>query len=403
MPSGEADHQAISRRVAAISESATLALDRRVKELRAAGSDVISFAAGDPDFDTPQVVVEAAARACRDPRLHHYTPAAGLPELRQAVALQTGRRDGVELGPEQVLITNGTKQAVAHAFTLLLDPGDEVLVPSPYWVSFPEAIALAGGRAVAVPTTEATGFRVSPDDLDRHLTPRTKALLFVSPSNPTGSVYRREQMLAIGRWALDHGLWVVCDEIYDHFTYDGADFNSLPAVVPELQPRALRLNGVAKAYSMTGWRVGWLVGPRSTVEAAANLQSHVCGNISNISQLAALAALEHGRPALEEMRAAFIRRRLAMLDLMDQLPGFECPAPEGAFYLFPSVRGVLGRELGGQRVETSAELAAVLLEEARIAVVPGEAFGAPGYVRFSYALADQDLAEGMARLLRLLG
>ncbi len=403
MPSGEADHQAISRRVAAISESATLALDRRVKELRAAGSDVISFAAGEPDFDTPQVVVEAAARACRDPRLHHYTPAAGLPELRQAVALQTGRRDGVELGPEQVLITNGTKQAVSHAFTLLLDPGDEVLVPSPYWVSFPEAIALAGGRAVAVPTTEATGFRVSPDDLDRHLTPRTKALLFVSPSNPTGSVYRREQMLAIGRWALDHGLWVVCDEIYDHFTYDGADFNSLPAVVPELQPRALRLNGVAKAYSMTGWRVGWLVGPRSTVEAAANLQSHVCGNISNISQLAALAALEHGRPALEEMRAAFIRRRLAMLDLMDQLPGFECPAPEGAFYLFPSVRGVLGRELGGQRVETSAELAAVLLEEARIAVVPGEAFGAPGYVRFSYALADQDLAEGMARLLRLLG
>ncbi len=403
MPSGEADHQAISRRVAAISESATLALDRRVKELRAAGSDVISFAAGEPDFDTPQVVVEAAARACHDPRLHHYTPAAGLPELRQAVARQTGRRDGLDLFPEQVLITNGTKQAVAHAFTVLLDPGDEVLVPSPYWVTFPEAIALAGGRAVPVPTTEATGFRVSPGDLDQHLTPRTKALLFVSPSNPTGSVYRREQMLAIGRWALDHGLWVVCDEIYDHFTYDGAEFNSLPAVVPELAGRALRLNGVAKAYSMTGWRVGWMVGPRSTVEAAANLQSHVCGNISNISQLAALAALEHGAPALEEMRAAFARRRSAMLAYMDRVPGFECPAPEGAFYLFPSVRGALGREIGGHRVDTSAELAAVLLEEARVAVVPGEAFGAPGYVRFSYALADQDLAEGMARLLRLLG
>ncbi len=403
MPSGEADHQAISRRVAAISESATLALDRRVKELRAAGNDVISFAAGEPDFDTPQVVVEAAARACRDPRLHHYTPAAGLPELREAVAFQTGRRDGLEVLPEQVLITSGTKQAVAHAFTLLLDPGDEVLVPSPYWVSFPEAIALAGGRPVPVPTTEATGFRVKPEDLDRHLTPRTKALLFVSPSNPTGSVYGKEEMQAIGRWAVDHGVWVVCDEIYDHFTYDRAEFNSLPVVVPELQPRSLRLNGVAKAYAMTGWRVGWLVGPRTTVEAAANLQSHVCGNISNISQLAALAALEQATPALQEMRAAFARRRLAMLEYMDRVPGFECPAPEGAFYLFPSVGGVLGREIGGQRVRTSAELAAVLLEQARIAVVPGEAFGAPGHVRFSYALADQDLAEGMARLLRLLG
>ncbi|MGC8474120.1 MAG: pyridoxal phosphate-dependent aminotransferase, partial [Candidatus Dormibacteria bacterium] len=372
-------------------------------ELRAAGNDVISFAAGEPDFDTPQVVVEAAARACRDPRMHHYTPAAGLPELREAVAFQTGRRDGLDVLPEQVLITNGTKQAVAHAFTLLLDPGDEVLVPSPYWVSFPETIALAGGRPVPIPTTEATGFRVTPDDLDRHLTPRTKALLFVSPSNPTGSVYRREQMLAIGRWAADHGVWVVCDEIYDHFTYDRAEFNSLPVVVPELQSRALRLNGVAKAYSMTGWRVGWLVGPRPMVEAAANLQSHVCGNISNISQLAALAALEKAAPAVEEMRAAFARRRMAMLEYMDRVPGFECPAPEGAFYLFPSVRGALGRAIGGQRVESSAELAAVLLEQARIAVVPGEAFGAPGHVRFSYALADQDLAEGMARLLRLLG
>ena len=403
MPSGETDHQAISRRAAAISESATLALDRRVKELRAAGSDVISFAAGEPDFATPLVVVEAAARACRDPRWHHYTPAAGLPELRQAVASHTGRRDGLELVPEQVLITNGTKQAVAHAFTLLLDPGDEVLVPSPYWVSFPEAIALAGGRAVPVPTSEATGFRVTPEDLDRHLTPRTKALLFVSPSNPTGSVYRREQMLAIGRWAVDHELWVVCDEIYDQFTYDGAEFNSLPAVVPELQSRALLLNGVAKAYSMTGWRVGWLVGPRTTVEAAANLQSHVCGNISNISQVAALAALEEGASAAAEMRTAFARRRSAMLEYMDRAPGFECPAPEGAFYLFPSVRGALGRMIGGQIVETSAQLAAVLLEQARIAVVPGEAFNAPGYLRFSYALADQDLAEGMARLLRLLG
>ena len=403
MPSGEADHQAISRRVAAISESATLALDRRVKELRAAGNDVISFAAGEPDFNTPQVVVEAAARACRDPRLHHYTPAAGLPELREAVASLTGRRDGLQVVAEQVLITNGTKQAVAHAFTLLLDPGDEVLVPTPYWVSFPEAIALAGGRPVPVPTTEATGFRVRPEDLDRYLTPRTKALLFVSPSNPTGSVYGKEEMRAIGRWAVGRGLWVVCDEIYDHFTYDSAEFNSLPVVVPELQPRALRLNGVAKAYAMTGWRVGWLVGPRATVEAAANLQSHVCGNISNISQRAALAALEQAAPAVLEMRAAFARRRMAMLEYMDRVPGFECPAPGGAFYLFPSVRGALGREIGGQKVGTSAELAAVLLEQARIAVVPGEAFGAPGHVRFSYALADQDLAEGMARLLRLLG
>ncbi len=402
MPGRGPANLGISTRVAAISESATISLDRRVKELRAKGENLISFAAGEPDFPTPEVVVEAAMRACRDPRAHHYTAPAGLSELRQAVAMKTRRDSGLDVGPEQVQITNGTKQAVAHAFTLLLDPGDEVLIPAPYWVTFPEAVALAGGRAVPVPTSEANGFRVTVEELERHRSPRTKVLLFVSPSNPTGTVYRREQMEAIGRWAAEQGLWVVCDEIYDHFTYDGAEFNSLPALVPELQPRALCLNGVAKSYSMTGWRVGWLVGPPEVAEAAANLQSHVAGNISNVSQLAALAALEAGLGPVLEMRSAFASRRRAMLQQMERVPGFECPAPDGAFYLFPSVDGVMGRQVAGQTVTSSAQLATILLEEAQIAVVPGEAFGAPGHLRFSYALGDADLEEGMDRLLRLL-
>ena len=379
-----------------------MAIDRRAKELKARGERVISFGAGEPDFPSAEAAVEAAIRACRDPRAHHYTPAAGLPELREAIAAKTRRDSGVQVGPENVLVTSGTKQAVAHAFTLLLDPGDEVLIPAPYWVTFPEAVALAGGVPVIVPSGEATGFRVSVDDLERMVTPRTKALLFVSPSNPTGAVYGREQMEPIGRWAMDHGLWVVSDEIYDHFTYDGATFNSMPSVVPELVPRSLCLNGVAKAYAMTGWRVGWMVGDPEVVAAATNLQSHVCGNISNVSQFAAVAVLESGLGSVEVMRAAFAKRRAAMLEHLAMIPGFECPPPDGAFYVFPSVGGALGRVIAGHRVDTSAELAAVLLEESKVAVVPGEAFGAPGHIRLSYALADEELEEGMDRLRRLL-
>jgi len=394
---------AISKRVAAISESATLAMDRRAKELVAAGERVISFAAGEPDFPTPNVAVEAAVRACHDPMAHHYSPAAGLPELRSAVAKKTNRDSGLDVGAPNVLITSGTKQAVAHAFTIILDPGDEVLIPAPYWVTFPQVVALAGGAPVPVATDETTNFKLSVADLERHLTPRTKALLFVSPSNPTGAVYRREQMVQIGQWAAEHNLWVVCDEIYDHFTYDGAEFNSLPALVPELRSRAICLNGVAKAYAMTGWRVGWMVAAEEVISAGINLQSHVCGNISNVSQLAAVAALEAGLGPVETMRETFATRRGLIADRLSALPGFECVPPEGAFYVFPSVRGVVGRNVGGHVVQGSQDLANLILDRAQVAVVPGDAFGAPGYLRFSYALGEAELEEGLSRLERLLG
>lgn len=402
MPPAPTASSGISRRVAAISESATLAMERRARELSAAGEKVISFAAGEPDFPTPAEVVEAAAAACRDPRMHHYTPALGLPELRQAIAEKTSRESDTEVTVANVLVTSGTKQAIAHAFATILDPGDEVLVPSPYWVTFPEAIGLAGGVPVFVPADETTGFRVPPERLDQYLTPRTKALLLVSPSNPSGAVYTRDQMGEIGRWATERGLWVVSDEIYQKFTYGDARFHSLPAVTPEMSSRTVRLNGTSKTYAMTGWRVGWLIAAPAVVEAAGNLQSHVCGNISNVSQWAALAALRSGSESVDRMRRAFSARRETILAGLSRLPGIECPAPDGAFYVFPSVVGLLGRELAGRRVDTSEQLAGLFLDEIRVAVVPGEAFGCPGHLRFSYALADQDLVEGMERIARLL-
>ncbi len=392
----------ISRRVSAVAESATLAMDRRARELVAAGENVISFAAGEPDFNTAPETVHAAIEACRDPRNHHYSPSAGLPELREAVAAKTRRDSGLEIAPSQVLITNGTKQAVAHAFATLLNPGDEVLVPSPFWVTFPEAITLAGGTPVMVPTDESLGFRTSPAQLERYVTDRTKALLFVSPCNPTGAVYSREQMEELGRWVYERGLWVVSDEIYEYFVYDGAQFNSLPAVVPELRDRTVCLNGVAKAYAMTGWRVGWMHGPQPFITAASNLHSHVAGNISNVSQRAAVAALSVGPTVPLQLREAFARRRKLILGWLERVPGFECPPPQGAFYVFPSVEGVLGSRVAGRRISSSAELAAVLLDEVRVAATPGEAFGAPGYLRFSYALGEPALEEGMSRLVGLL-
>ena len=392
----------ISHRVGAVAESATLAVDRRARELSAAGENIISFAAGEPDFPTPSEVVEAAIEACRDPRMHHYTPTSGLPELREAIAETSQLHSGTEIAATNVLVTSGTKQAVAHAFTTLLDPGDEVLITSPYWVTFPEAILLAGGVPVVVPADEARGFLVSVDDLERHLTPRTKALLFVSPSNPTGAVYPEARMEEIGKWAEERGLWVVSDEIYQHFTYGDVRFHSLPEVVPAIADQTIRFNGTSKSYAMTGWRVGWLIAPKPFVAAAGNLQSHVCGNISNVSQWAALAALRSGTASVERMREAFAKRRRAILAGLERLPGFECPPPDGAFYVFPSVAGLLGRNIAGRRVDTSEQLAGLLLDEAKVAVVPGEAFGAPGHLRFSYALADDQLEEGMARIHRLL-
>jgi aspartate aminotransferase len=393
----------ISRRVGSIAESATLAVDAKAKALKAAGRPVIGFGAGEPDFATPEHIVQAAIAACAESRFHKYTPAAGLPELREAVAHKTKRDSGYAVDAAQVLITNGGKHAVYEAFATLLDPGDEVLLPAPYWTTYPEAIRLAGGVPVEIPTDETTGYRVSVDQLEAARTDRTKALLFCSPSNPTGGVYPPAQVEALGRWTADSGIWVVADEIYEHLTYGDTQHVSMPVVVPELADRALVLNGVAKTYAMTGWRVGWLIGPIDMVKAATNLQSHATSNVANVSQWAALAAVRGDLEAVAVMRTAFDRRRQLMYGMLAEIPGVTLPEPEGAFYAFPSVRDLLGRELRGQSPATSGALAGLILDEVEVAVVPGEAFGAPGYLRLSYACSDADIEEGVGRLQALLG
>ena len=392
----------LSARISAISESPTLAVDAKAKALKAAGHPVIVFGAGEPDFPTPDYIVEAAQRACAEPRFHKYTPTAGLPELREAVAAKTARDSGFEVGASQVLITNGGKQAVFQAFAALLDPGDEVLLPTPHWTTYPEAIALAGGVAVPVLTDETSGYLVNIDQLEEHYTERTKVLLFVSPSNPTGAVYPPELVAEIGKWADGKGVWVITDEIYEHLVYGTARFSSIPVAVPELADRCIVLNGVAKTYAMTGWRVGWLIGPPDVVGAAANFQSHVTSNVCNVAQAAALAAVSGDLSAVARMREAFDRRRQRMTSMLNEMPGVICPLPEGAFYCYPSVKGVLGKQVAGRTVTTSAELAAVVLDSAEVAVVPGEAFGTPGYFRLSAALADADLQEGLTRMGALL-
>ena len=391
----------ISRRAAAAAPSATLAVDAKAKALQAAGEHVIGFGAGEPDFPTPAHIVEAAVDACRDPANHHYTPTGGIPALREAIAAKTRRDSGFEVGGTQVLVTNGGKQAVANAFAVLCDPGDEVIVLAPYWTTYPESIHLAGGTPVVVSSDEATGFRSSVEDLERAWTPNTKALLFVSPSNPTGAVYPRQEIEAIGRWAVDKGIWVLTDEIYEHLVYGGTEHHSMPVLVPELADRCLVANGVAKTYAMTGWRVGWLIGPTDAIAAATNIQSHETSNVSNVAQRAALAAVAGGLEDVASMREAFDRRRRAIVTMLNDIEGVVCPEPEGAFYAFPSVKGLLGRSIRGQRPETSAELAELCITEAKVAVVPGEAFGAPGFFRMSYALADHDLSEGVSRLAAL--
>jgi len=392
----------VSARVGAIAESATLAVDAKAKALKAQGRPVIGFGAGEPDFATPDYVVAAAAAACADPANHRYTPAGGLPDLKAAIVAKTARDSGFVVSPEQVLVTNGGKQAVYQAFATLLDPGDEVLLPTPYWTTYPEAIRLAGGLPVEVFAGEDVGYLVSVEQLEAARTERTKVLLFCSPSNPTGAVYPPEQVRAIGQWALAHGLWVVTDEIYEHLVYDDARFVSMPVEVPELADRCVVLNGVAKTYAMTGWRVGWLIGPRDIVKAATNLQSHATSNVANVSQRAAIAALTGDLSAVALMRSSFDRRRRTIIRLLNEIDGVVCPVPTGAFYVYPSVHGVLGKTIRGRTPTTSAELASLLLDEAEVAVVPGEAFGPSGYLRLSYALGDADLAEGVGRIQRLL-
>jgi aspartate aminotransferase len=392
----------VSKRIGGISESATLAVDAKAKALKAAGRPVIGFGAGEPDFPTPEPIVAAAQAACADPRNHRYTPAAGLPELREAVAAKTARDSGHDVSAGQVLITNGGKQAVYQAFAAVVDPGDEVLLPAPYWTTYPEAITLAEGVPVQVTADESTGYLVTVEQLEAARTERTKVLLLCSPSNPTGSVYSREQITAIGRWAVEHGLWVITDEIYEHLVYDGAEAVSLPVAVPELADRCIVINGVAKTYAMTGWRVGWLIGPEDVVKAASNFQSHLTSNVCNVAQRAALEAVSGPLDAVHEMREAFDRRRRKIVELLSAIPGVECPTPRGAFYVYPSVKALLGKEIRGSRPETSVDLAALILEHAEVAVVPGEAFGTPGYLRLSYALGDEDLVTGVNRMGDLL-
>jgi aspartate aminotransferase len=392
----------ISERIGAIAESATLAVDAKAKALKAQGRPVIGFGAGEPDFPTPDYIVEAAITAAKNPANHRYTPAGGLPELKKAIVAKTARDSGFDVTAEQVLVTNGGKQAVYNVFAALLDPGDEVLLPAPYWTTYPECVRLAGGVPVEIFAGEEQAYLVSVEQLEAARTPRTKVLLFNSPSNPTGAVYPPDQIRAIGEWALERGIWVVTDEIYEHLTYDGVRSASMPVEVPGLADTCVVLNGVAKTYAMTGWRVGWMIGPSDVIKAATNLQSHATSNVSNVAQRAAVAALAGDLSAVDGMKVAFDRRRRTMVGMLNDIPGVTCPVPEGAFYCYPSVKGVLGKEIRGSRPQTSAELAALILDEVEVAVVPGEAFGPSGYLRLSYALSDEDLVEGVGRIQALL-
>ncbi|MFZ4108469.1 MAG: pyridoxal phosphate-dependent aminotransferase [Candidatus Planktophila sp.] len=392
----------ISSRIAAIAESATLAVDGKAKALKAAGRPVIGFGAGEPDFPTPDYIVEAAAAATRVVANHRYTPTPGLPDLRDAIVAKTKRDSQYEITADQVLVTNGGKQAVYQAFATIIDDGDEVLLPSPYWTTYPECIKLAGGTTVEVFADESQNYLVSVEQLEAARTPKTKALLFCSPSNPTGSVYSLEQVKAIGEWAVKNNIWVISDEIYEHLLYDGAKAPSMPVVVPALADTCIIVNGVAKTYAMTGWRVGWMIGPKDVIKAATNLQSHLTSNVSNVSQRAAIAAVSGDLAAVHAMGEAFNRRRKLIVDLLNEIPGFVCPTPQGAFYVYPSVKGVLGKTIRGKTPNTSAELATLLLDEVEVAAVPGEAFGPSGYLRFSYATSDADIVEGIGRIKALL-
>jgi aspartate aminotransferase len=391
----------VSARIGAIAESATLKVDAKAKALKAEGRPVIGFGAGEPDFPTPGYVVDAAVEAARDPKNHRYTPAGGLPELKQAIVDKTLRDSGLEITPAQVLVTNGGKQAIYAAFATMLDPGDEVIVPAPYWTTYPESIQLAGGVAVEVVADETQDYKVTVEQLEAARTERTKVLLFVSPSNPTGAVYTADEIRAIGQWVEEHQLWVLTDEIYEHLLYDGVSTGSLPVLCPSLQNHCVIVNGVAKTYAMTGWRVGWLIGPTDLVKAATNLQSHATSNVANVAQRAAIAALTGDLTAVEEMKVAFDRRRQTIVAMLNEIDGVYCPTPEGAFYAYPSVKGLLGKEYDGRVIDTSADLAGYILDKAEVAVVPGEAFGTPGYLRLSYALSDDDLIEGVTRVQKL--
>lgn len=391
-----------SERLSAIAPSATLAVDAKAKAMKAAGENVIGFGAGEPDFPTPQHIVDAAIAACSDPKNHKYSPAGGLPELKQAIADKTKRDSGFECEPSQVLVTCGGKHAVYTAFAALCDPGDEVICPAPYWTTYPEAITLAGGVPVIIDTDAESGFQVTVEQLEAARTDKTKVLLFVSPDNPSGAVYPPEVVKAIGEWAVANGVWVITDEIYEHLTYGAHEFSSMPVLVPDLAEQCLIVNGVAKTYAMTGWRVGWMIGPADVIKASANFQSHATSNVSNVAQRAAIAAVSGSLDAVVEMRDAFARRAVVMHEMLNAIDGVSCPEPQGAFYCYPDLSMLLGRDINGKVANTTIELADMVLEDAKVAFVPGEAFGLAGYGRFSFALGDDDLVEGIKRFANLV-
>ncbi|NNL69671.1 MAG: pyridoxal phosphate-dependent aminotransferase [Acidimicrobiia bacterium] len=384
----------LSQRAQAMSESVTMAVTAKAAQLRAAGKAVIGFGAGEPDFATPDHIVAAAEAACRDPKAHHYGPAAGMPALRAAVAATV---PAMNAEPTQVVVTNGAKQAVYQACSVLLDPGDEALIPAPYWVTYPEAVKLAGATPVAVP--HGPDLKVTPATLEEYRTDKTKMLIFASPSNPTGVVYEAEEIAAIGRWAAEHGVWVLSDEIYEHLTYGGAEAVSMAAAAPEVLDYYVHVNGVSKTYAMTGWRVGWLIAPPAVAKAASSLQSHLSSNVANVSQMAALAALEGGLETAHVMREAFDRRRLRMVSMLRSTAGVRLVEPQGAFYAFPDVTELMEKK----GISSSLDLATLLLDEIEVAAVPGDAFGAPGFLRFSFALSDENLEEGLTRLQEWAG
>ena len=396
------DTRRVSARLSAIQESATLAVDAKAKALKAAGRPVIGFGAGEPDFATPAHVVEAALEAMRDPKNHKYTPTPGMPELREAIAMHARADSGANVAAADVVVTNGGKQAVFEGFSAIVDPGDEVLLPAPYWTSYPEIIRFAGGTPVEVFAGSEADYKVTVDQLEAARTPATKALLMCSPSNPTGSVYSAEEIRAIGQWALEHGIWVVTDEIYSKLTYDGVATAHVLREVPELAEQTIVLNGVAKSYAMTGWRVGWMYGPKDVVKAVSNMQAHTTSNVNNVAQQAALAALTGPQDIVETMRQAFDRRRRTIVSMLREIDGLAVPEPKGAFYVFPDVTALFGREIAGRTINSSSDLATVILEEVEVATVPSVAFGPDGFLRFSYALGDEDLAEGIGRIQKLL-
>ena len=389
----------LSERINHVAPSATLAVDTKAKAMKAQGVDVVGFGAGEPNFATPQEIVAVAAEAVVDPKNYKYTPTAGLPELRAAIADKTLRDSGYEVKPEQVVVTNGGKQGVYEAMQLILNDGDEVIIPTPYWTSYPEMVKLAGGKPVEVFAGAEVGFEPNIEDIEKARTDKTKAIIVTSPNNPTGAVWSEKTIKQIGEWAVEHGVWVLSDEIYEHLTYDGVKTTYIGAAVPEVRGQLIVLNGVAKTYAMPGWRVGWLIAPPEVAKEAAKLQGHMTSNVNNIAKRAALAAVAGPLDAVEMMREAFDKRRGIIVSALNDIEGVHCPTPKGAFYAFADVRGLLNRPVGpnGLEFETSSDLAAALLDEAHVAAVPGEAFGAPGYMRFSYAVADDQIVEGMRR------